>query len=99
VIGIFKGYDWPGNVRELENIIKRIAVMVDQSTIYASDLPSNMRYCIQSGPSGLKSLKEVEAEHIKRIIDHADGNKTKAASILGIDRKTLRTKMNEYGIE
>ena len=90
-----KAYDWPGNVRELENVIQRLAVMTDSDFINASDLPSLMRF---SAPrqTGLNStLAEVEKEHIRNVLEGVGGNKTRAAEILGIDRKTLREKLKE----
>lgn len=92
VIDIIKGYNWPGNVRELENFIQRLVVMSESDTIDVQDLPSLMRFRAP-GKSGLnRTLEEVEAEHIANVLASVNGNKTKAAEILGIDRKTLRKK-------
>jgi DNA-binding NtrC family response regulator len=90
---LLKAYDWPGNIRELENLIQRLVVIVD-GDITAADLPSHMR---SAAPMGLRNadrrtLAQVEADHILNILTSVDGNKTRAAQILGIDRKTLRTK-------
>jgi len=88
-----KHYAWPGNVRELENIIQRLIIMTDSSTIDVPDLPSLMRFTV-SRESGLnRTLTEVEAEYIRNVLASVDGNKTRAAEILGIDRKTLREKL------
>jgi len=86
-------YDWPGNVRELENVVQRLVVMTDSDTVSATDLPSPMRF---SAPrhSGLdRSLAEVEREHIRNVLASVGGNKTRAAELLNIDRKTLREKL------
>lgn len=92
VIDIIKGYNWPGNVRELENFIQRLVVMSESDTIDVQDLPSLMRFRAP-GKSGLnRTLEEVEAEHIANVLGSVNGNKTKAAEILDIDRKTLRKK-------
>ncbi len=92
-LNILKNYSWPGNVREVENLMQRLIVMIDNETIDAPDLPSFMRLTT-SKKSGLnKSLTQVEYEHIKNVLISVDGNKTKAAEILGIDRKTLREKL------
>jgi len=80
-------------VRELENLIQRLVVMSDSERIDAPDLPSLMRY---SGmrESGLdRTLQAVEADHIRNVLASVGGNKTQAAEILGIDRKTLREKL------
>jgi DNA-binding NtrC family response regulator len=69
--------------------------MVDTPVVNIPDLPALMRYST-SRPSGiLRTLNEVEQEHIKTVLDHFAGNKTKAAKALGIDRKTLREKLKD----
>ncbi len=86
-------YSWPGNIRELENLIQRLLVTADQNLIDVADLPENMRTCICQGRSLVRTLKEVEAEHMLAVLQSVGGNKTRAAEILGIDRKTLREKL------
>jgi two-component system response regulator HydG len=93
VIDIIKGYNWPGNVRELENFIQRLVVMSEGDTIDVQDLPSLMRFRAPSKSGLSRTLEEVEAEHIANVLASVNGNKTKAAEILGIDRKTLRKKL------
>lgn len=88
-----RAYPWPGNVRELENLIQRLIIMSDANVIDVSDLPPYMRFCVQKDTQVDRTLAEVEAEHIKRVLAHVGGNKTRAAKILGIDRKTLREKL------
>jgi len=95
---VFKNYHWPGNVRELENLVQRLVVMTDSRRIDVPDLPENMRYSVRHTATALRSLEDVEAEHISRVLEHTSGNKTKAANILGIDRKTLREKVKRYNI-
>lgn len=90
---VLANYYWPGNVRELENTIQRLVVMTDDDSIEVHDLPPLMRF---SAPTDLRlnrSLAEVEAEYIKNVLASVDGNKTRAAEILQIDRKTLREKL------
>ena len=86
-------YSWPGNIRELENLIQRLIIIVDEEQIEVSDLPESMRFCIGCGKSLNRTLKEVEAEHILDVLSSVKGNKTQAAKILNIDRKTLREKL------
>lgn len=93
-----KNYDWPGNVRELENIVHRIVVMTDDESIDVPDLPSLMRFSAVRGYGLDRTLAEVEAEHIQRVLSSTGGNKTSAAKVLGIDRKTLREKLKQYNI-
>ncbi|MCK4320904.1 sigma-54-dependent Fis family transcriptional regulator [candidate division WOR-3 bacterium] len=90
---VLKNYSWPGNVRELENLIQRLLVMTDGETIDVPDLPSFLRFSASSEKGLNRTLAEVESEHIQNVLESADGNKTKAAEILGISRKTLRNKL------
>lgn len=93
VIKFFGKYYWPGNVRELENIIHRLVIMTDESIIDLPDLPATMKYSVQNGKGLHRTLAEIEREHIVNVLGSVNGNKTKAAEILGIDRKTLREKI------
>ena len=88
-----KMHHWPGNVRELENLVHRLLVMTEGHVIDVPDLPSLMRHVNVQGGALRRSLAEVELEHIRNVLASVDGNKTRAASILGIDRKTLREKL------
>lgn len=88
-----KDYDWPGNVRELENVIHRLVVMTDGDLIDVHDLPSLMRFSALRKRGFTRTLAEVEAEYIGNVLASVAGNKTRAAEILGIDRKTLRQKL------
>ena len=94
VLQIFQNYSWPGNVRELENIVQRLVVMSDESIVDAPDLPSLMRFSATSAGADLtRTLAEAEASYIHDVLLSVGGNKTQAAQILGIDRKTLRAKL------
>jgi len=90
-----RNYNWPGNVRELENVIQRLVVMTDGDLIDVSDLPSLMRFSALRRTGFTRTLAEVEAEYIHNVLESAGGNKTRAAEILGIDRKTLREKLKK----
>ena len=90
---VLKSYHWPGNIRELENIIQRFVVMADRDVIEMYDVPSIMRFSAIGGSNVNRTLAEVDAEHIQRVLASVDGNKTRAAQMLGIDRKTLREKL------
>ncbi len=86
-------YDWPGNVRELENIVQRLVVMNDAETFHVADLPAVMRRRPPREGGLERTLAEVEADHIRRVLARLEGNKSAAARSLGIDRKTLRKKL------
>lgn len=93
-------YDYPGNVRELENIIERCITLSVDEVISMNELPSFM----VPNTSGTRSIllydiaAAAEKSHIVRILQTTQGNKTKAAELLGISRKTLWERMNSYGI-
>jgi two-component system response regulator HydG len=88
-------YSWPGNVRELENLVQRLTVMKEGEIAGVADLPDSM-HTARSGASGARRLEDVEAEHIRSVLASVQGNKARAARILGIDRKTLYAKLRRY---
>jgi two-component system response regulator HydG len=92
--GILTAYTWPGNVRELENFINRMVLMSDMQ-MNVDDIPVHMK---MSSPKVIKddltmTLAEAEKNYIIKVLESCGNNKTKAAEILGIDRKTLREKL------
>jgi DNA-binding NtrC family response regulator len=92
-IEILKKYHWPGNIRELENVIQRSIIMCDR-IVDVEHLPEHIKYQIDfSKTQALLSLKEFEKNYILKVLQATNNNKTKAAEILKIDRKTLREKL------
>lgn len=92
---IMQRYAWIGNIRELENVVQRSILMCD-SIIDVQHLPDSMKIAeptIENESILKKTLKEIELEHIHKVLKFVNNNKTKAAEILGIDRKTLRQKL------
>lgn len=92
--GILSAYTWPGNVRELENFINRMVLMSD-AQMKVEDIPVHMK---MSAPKVIKddltmTLAEAERHYIVKVLESCGNNKTKAAQVLGIDRKTLREKL------
>ncbi|OPY72716.1 MAG: Transcriptional regulatory protein ZraR [Syntrophorhabdus sp. PtaU1.Bin050] len=92
---VLKKYHWPGNVRELENVVQRLVVMADGDVIDVPDLPSLMRFSALRPEVPNRTLAEVEAEYIRNVLASVNNNKTRAAEVLGIDRKTLREKLQK----
>lgn len=95
-------YDWPGNIRELRNVIERMVVLARQERLTVRDLPAHMRKnADEPVPVAVMpnmSLDEVEKNMILRALEAHQGNRTKAAEQLGISRRTLHRKLNEYGL-
>jgi DNA-binding NtrC family response regulator len=90
---ILSNYNWPGNIRELENIVQRAVIMSD-GQIEVKDLPQHLKHQINFPDTGFLPLREMEKEYVQKVLIHTQGNKTKAAEILQIDRKTLRDKLD-----
>ena len=99
-------YAWPGNVRELANCLERAVALTRSESITVADLPEKIRnyrtshvLVAASDPSELVPLEEVEKRYILRVLEAVGGNKTLAAQVLGLDRKTLYRKLDRYGAE
>lgn len=91
-LAVLERYNWPGNIRELENVVQRAVIMCD-GKITLEHLPDELKYKIDFPQKGFKTLQEKEKEYIQEVLLSTQGNKTKAAEILGINRKTLREKL------
>ncbi len=85
---------WPGNVRELENAVERAMVVAQEPELREQDFIFKVQ--ISNGGAG-KSLDEIERAHILRVLDECNGNQSRAADVLGIDRVTLHHKLKRYG--
>ena len=101
-------YSWPGNVRELRNCLERAAAISVTDMIEAAQIPflGAGHKSLSSGPAAHaaapaaetapKTLEELEREHILRVLDDSEGNRERAAAILGISSRTLYRKLREY---
>ncbi|MEP3836770.1 MAG: sigma-54 dependent transcriptional regulator [Algibacter sp.] len=92
-LAVLKRYNWPGNIRELENIIQRAVIMCDK-IIGVEHLPEHVKYTLEFSEVTLQPLKVIEKKYIEKVLRVSGNNKTKAAKILQIDRKTLRQKLS-----
>lgn len=104
VMEIFRNYDWPGNLRELKNVIKRLVLLTPGKIAEKAFLPEEMQLTLQrqslNTGSDLKVIQEQnEKEMILHALEQTRFNKSKAARLLNIDRKTLYYKMERYGID
>ena len=92
-------YDWPGNIRELGNCVESTVVLATDKTIHLEDLPAAIRNAGSEErltiPVGT-TMAQAEKEIILATIAHCGGNKSKAAEVLGLARKTLHRKLQEY---
>jgi DNA-binding NtrC family response regulator len=101
-LAILTAYSWPGNVRELENAIERAVAFARGPVITPDDLPERVR--TSGGASALiarsveqnLTVREVEREYILEVLRRTGGNKSRAAELLGLDRKTLYRRLDEY---
>jgi DNA-binding NtrC family response regulator len=92
-----QAYHWPGNVRELENAVERAMVVGKGTALEVQDLPLTAQNGAAEGPRG-RSLLALEKDHIGRVLRECEGNVTRAAKVLGIDRATLYNKLKRYGL-
>jgi DNA-binding NtrC family response regulator len=100
------GHDWPGNVRELENTIQRALTLCTDSLIRPQDLliaeppnPASSQPAPELGLSAGITMREMERQLIQKTLEGTRGNRTQAAKRLGISLRTLRNKLNEFGLQ
>ena len=97
-----RAHTWPGNIRELENAVERSVILCNGETVRSEHLmlDGGKRSQTASRPAEVPvtaSLRDVEMVHIKKVLKHTKWNQSHAAQVLGIDRKTLRNKIREFG--
>ncbi|CAD7772803.1 Regulatory protein AtoC [Candidatus Methanoperedenaceae archaeon GB50] len=95
-IKLLKKRKWKGNVRELENAIERAVLLTQKSVLTPEDFSFDRDICNETIYEPLSSLKEMEKKLIAQALKETEGNRTRAAKILGISVRTLRNKLNEY---
>ncbi len=102
-ISVLQHYHWPGNVRELENTMERLVIFAKDTAIDEEDIKSaGAQFRAKKSEThdlGLVRLEEVEKRHILNVLEHTGGNRSETASILGIDRKTLRSRLKKWNME
>jgi DNA-binding NtrC family response regulator len=96
---ILFSYDWPGNIRELENVLEEAAILTSESFIRKDDLPSFLRERSFNKSARSLLLNDVIKDHIQEILTLSQGNRSKAAKLLGISRRTLIRKVKEYSLQ
>ncbi|VEB86499.1 acetoacetate metabolism regulatory protein AtoC [Citrobacter koseri] len=108
-MSLLTAWPWPGNIRELSNVIERAVVMNTGAVIFAEDLPTQFRQSVshasgikpaQPGERNLKEeIKREERRIIMEVLEQQEGNRTRTALMLGISRRALMYKLQEYGID
>jgi len=103
-IELLIGYAWPGNVRELRNVVENMVVMARGNRLGVRDVPARLRektaHATRSSEAGVPvgTLDDMEKQMIIRTLEACGGNRTRAAEQLGVSRRTLHRKINEYGL-
>jgi DNA-binding NtrC family response regulator len=102
-VDALSGYGWPGNVRELENTVERLVLFSRASVIEVGDLPQAIR---SRGPgleaglfTDLPSLDELERRYLVHVLKSVEGNRSRAAAVMGVDRRTLYRMAERFGLE
>jgi DNA-binding NtrC family response regulator len=96
---LIDSYTWPGNVRELRNAIERAALLEESDRITAASLPIRDEELLATAARGSWTLQELETHYIREVLRRTRSNYSRAAEILGINRKTLLDKRRKYGLE
>lgn len=95
---LIASYNWPGNLRELNNVMKRATLLAKGDYIGVSELNQSMSHLQQAEPSLTLRDEQTELQRIEAALKAANGNKSKASQLLGVDRKTLYNKMKKYNL-
>jgi transcriptional regulator with PAS, ATPase and Fis domain len=98
---LLRRYPWPGNVRELEHVVERAVILWERGPLTPEQLALDLMAVAGDGVPDheLMTLEELEREYIRRVLRRVRGHKSRAARILGINRKTLLEKRKRYGLE
>jgi two-component system response regulator HydG len=104
VMELLESYDFPGNLRELENVVAGAVVLETSDALTLHSLPPYLRKATASHEARVprevrKTLAELEADHIRAVLQHTNGNRTAAARILGISRVGLLAKLKRLEID
>jgi len=95
---LLQQHTWRGNIRELRNLLERACILSEHSVLEVENLPWDFHQNLQHSSEGLFSLRDMEKRHISRMLEHTQGNKTRAAELLGIGLTTLYAKIKEYSL-
>lgn len=97
-VALLQGYPWPGNVAEVWDLLRFVASMAPGRPVEPADLPDRFRSPVSLREPPTRKLWEIEAAYIREVLGSLNGNRSRTAEILGIDRKTLREKLRRYEV-
>ena len=100
-LSLLLAYHWPGNVRELAHVLERGVALAQQEILTADDLPGELRQAVPapaSTPEDRPTLAELKRRYIGRVLEESGGNVSRAAAVLGVDRRSLYRMLHRYGI-
>ncbi|CAB5110226.1 Response regulator of zinc sigma-54-dependent two-component system [Olavius algarvensis associated proteobacterium Delta 3] len=95
---LLTAYPWPGNIRELKATMNKLNLLTNEDTVLPEHLPAHLQLNIHTLPQSNRTLEDIEKEHIINILAETGGNQSRAAKILGINRKTLYKKIHKFKI-
>ncbi len=97
-----RGYHWPGNVRELAHVLERGVALAQQEVLTAEDLPEELRRpgpaAARATPDDRPTLAELKRRYVHRVFEESGGNVSRAAQVLGVDRRSLYRMLQRYGV-
>ena len=102
-VAVLRAYDWPGNVRELSHVLERSVALAQDTVISVEDLPSDVRGAAPASmPADLvgdaPTLEELKKRYIRHVLERSSGNISRAAAVLGLERRSLYRMLQRYGI-
>jgi DNA-binding NtrC family response regulator len=101
-LAVLQAYNWPGNVREMAHVLERGVALAQHEVIGVDDLPPEIRSPLPSATPDLlasrPTLEELKQLYIQRVLEESDGNVSRAATVLGVDRRSLYRMLQRYGI-
>jgi DNA-binding NtrC family response regulator len=101
-LAVLQGHDWPGNVREMAHVLERSVALAQHDVIGVDDLPQEIRSPVRVAAPDLladrPTLEELKQLYIQRVLEESGGNVSRAATVLGVDRRSLYRMLQRYGI-
>ena len=101
-LAVLQEYHWPGNIRELAHVLERGVALAQNEVLGAEDLPVEVRQPPLASPSTVVSdrptLNELKRRYVAKVLEENGGNVSRAAAVLGVDRRSLNRMLQRYGL-